>query len=560
MTQLGRGGWLALSAGALIVVLLATGVAFAFRSGALAEPAALASRGGTPTPRTAASGGASGVYREGLVGTPTMLNPLLADSRPDRDLSALLFSGLTRGDGRGGTAPDLASSWRVEEDGRRYIFTLRDDARWHDGQRVTSRDVLFTLRLIQDPAFPGDVGLADLWRTVNVETPDELTVVCTLPGVYAPFLAYTTIGILPAHLLGAVKAGDLPNEAFNLQPVGSGPYAFAGLDTARVEIALKRHDGYHGAKPELTELRFRFYPATPEALRGVQSGEVDGLGYVPPQYLADVGIIADRANVYGPSISGYTALFFNLKLPVFAEREVRQALALAVNREELVSQGLGGWGTPGDSPILPGSWAHTTEGVASYPFDPDRARRTLEEAGWQVGASGVREKGGQALAFTLLTDNDPGRVAVANLLAQQLGAVGCQVTVQPLAAGDVAQLLALRRFEAALSGWVGLASDPDPYQMWHSSQAESGYNFANYANPTVDEALAQARLTTDQDQRAAHYARFLQTFATDVPSLILYYPQYHFAVSKRVGNISLDPLDEPSDRFRSIAEWTLAEP
>lgn len=557
MRRLSRGGWFALVGGVLILALLVSGVVVAFQKGALTTRGENGLPGfGAPSPVSA-----TGIYREGLVGTPTMLDPLLATSQPDRDLSALLFNGLTRGDGRGGSQPDLARSWRIEDGGKRYVFTLRDDVTWHDGRKFTARDVLFTLQLIQDPGFPGDRALADLWRTVKVEAPNDYTIVCTLPNVYAPFLAYTTVGILPAHLLADVKAGDLPNEAFNLRPVGTGPFRFVNLDPNKVEIALQRYDGYFGAKPHLTGLRFRFYATTPAAIQGMQAGEVDGLGYVPAQYLgAAAQAIGATANIYGPSIAGYTALFFNLKLPVFATREVRQALALAVNRDELVKQGLGGWGTPGSSPILPTSWAYTTTGVTQYPFDPERARQMLEQAGWKVGASGAREKGGQALAFTLLTDNDPGRVAVANLLATQFGAIGCKVTVQAVAADVAAQALAQRQFEAALSGWVGLASDPDPYQMWHSSQADSGYNFANYSNPQADEALAQARLTVDRAKRAADYATFLKLFSEDVPSIVLYYPQYHFAVTKRVSGVSLDPLDEPSDRFRNIADWTIGPP
>lgn len=547
-------GAFALVGGALVLLLIGLGVAVAFQRGALSAPTPLLpSPGrGTPSPTLA-----DGVYREALVGTPTMLDPLLASSQPDRDLSALIFSGLTKTDGHGGNQPDLAASWKIEDGGKRYVFTLRQGVTWQDGQPFTSRDVLFTIRLLQDPAFPGDGALADLWRTVDVQTPDDHTVVCTLPNVYAPFLAYTTIGILPAHLLADVKAGDLPNEAFNLKPVGTGPFAFAGLDTDKVEITLRRNDHYYGQRPHLRELHFRFYPSTPDALRGVQSGAVDGIGYIPQEYLPDAASIADTANIYGPSIAGYTALFFNLKAPVFAPREVRQALALAVNRDELIKQALGGWATAGSSPILPTSWAYTTQGVTQYPFDPERAKQTLDQAGWKPGPDGVRAKGGQALAFTLVTSNDPARVAVANLLAQQFGAIGCKVAVQAVAPDQAAQQLAQRRFEAALFGWEGLASDPDPYQMWHSSQADSGYNFSGYSNPTVDDALAQARQTTDQAKRAQDYATFLKTFSEDVPSLILYYPQYHFAVSKRVSGVSLDPLDEPSDRFRTIADWTI---
>lgn len=549
MRALGRGGWLAVLCGVVILAVLGAGVFVAFDRGML-RGSLPGSQALTPTPPVP-----GGVYREAVVGTPSMLNPLLATSRVDRDLAALIFSGLTKTDAQGTVVPDLATSWKVEQDGRKYTFTLRDDATWHDGQPFTARDVLFTIRLLQDAGFPGGSALADFWRTVNVETPDERTVVCTLPKPYAPFLAYTGIGILPEHALAAVKAGDLPNDTFNLQPIGTGPFAFQALDTTRVEVALKRYDGFYGEKPRLEGLRFRAYATTPAAIQAVAQQDVDGIGYIAPQYLENAGAIAGQVNVYGPSVAGYTALFFNLKQPQFAAREVRQALALAVNRDEVVREGMKGWATAGDSPILPNSWAYAKQNWAT---DPARAAQILDAAGWKPGANGIRAKDGQTLAFTLLTDNDPLRVGVATVLARQFAAIGIQATVAPKGPEEMAQLLATRRFDAALSGWEGLAADPDPYQSWHSSQAENGYNFANWANPDADKALEDGRLTTDPDKRRAAYATFQQLFATEVPSLILYYPQYHFAVSTRVTGPNADPLNDPGERFRTIATWQIA--
>lgn len=549
MRSPGRGGWLAIFCALAIGAAIVGGVVVAFARGALGAPAAITSRLGTPT-----SNVPDGVYREATIGTPTMLNPLLAATRADRDLSALLFSGLTRTDASGKVVPDLAASWKVEEDGRRYTFTLREGVTWHDGQPFGARDVLFTIRLMQDAAFPGDPALADFWRTVAVETPDKRTVICTLPRSYAPFLAYTGVGILPAGKLAAVKAGDLANDPFNLRPIGTGAFAFEALDAAKVEVALRRYDRFYGAKPRLQGVRFRAYASTAAALQAVAQGEADGLGYIPPSALGAAGALGGTADVYGPSVAGYTALFLNLNSPQFAAREVRQALALATNRDEVVREGLKGWGTAGASPILPNSWAYAGQ---AWPTDPERARGLLDGAGWRVGAGGVREKGGQQLAFTLLTDNDPLRVGVAETLARQFAAIGVRATVAAKSPEELAQLLATRRYEAALSGWEGLAADPDAYQGWHSSQAETGYNFANWANPEADRALEDGRLTTDEAKRRVAYADFQKIFAVEVPSLILYYPQYHYAASKRLTGPNADPLNEPSDRFRNIAEWAL---
>jgi peptide/nickel transport system substrate-binding protein len=551
MRFLSRTGWLAVLLGALIVAAIALGAVLAYQKGSLPLVTGLKN---AATPTAAAP---QGSYREAVVGTPTMLNPLLATNQVDRDLSALLFSGLTRADARGAIVPDLAESWQVEEEGRRYRFTLRQGVTWHDGQPFTAEDVLFTIRLMQDPAFPGSPVLADFWRTVTVETPDDRTVICTLPRTFAPFLAYTGIGILPEHLLAAVKAGDLPNDPFNLQPVGTGPFAFEGLDTAKIEVALKPHAGYHGQKAQLAGLRFRAYPSTQAALQAITQGDVDGIGYIPARSLPQAGALSNTANVYGPSMAGYTALFLNLKRPVFAEREVRQALALATDRDALVKEGLQGWGTPGNSPILPSSWAYAAQ---PWPLDPAKAKQLLDGAGWTPGADGVRQKNNQRLEFQLLTDNDPARNAVANLIAAQYGALGAKVTVVVRTPEEVTQLIATRNYDSALSGWEGLASDPDPYQGWHSSQAETGYNFADWSNQQADQALEEGRLTTDEAKRKVAYATFQQRFAAEVPSLILYYPQYHFAVSKRIVGVTADPLDTPADRFRTIADWRFTEP
>jgi len=549
MRVLGRGGWLALIGAVVIIGAIVAGVAVAVARGAVCAPAVFGAGVGTPVVAP------SGVYREATVGTPTMLNPLLAQTRTDRDLSALLFNGLTRTDAAGNIQPDLATSWKVEGDGQRYTFTLRDGVTWHDGQPFGARDVLFTIRTIQDAAFTGDAGLADFWRTVSVATPDEHTVICTLSKPYAPFLAYTNLGILPQHLLAAVRPGDLAGASFNLQPVGTGPFAFGSLDTTTVEVVLKRFDGFYGQQARLQGLRFRSYGGASAAIGALGRGEIDGIGYIPPASLAEAGGVADGVNIYGPSVAGYTALFFNLKGPQFTAREVRQALALAVNRDELVRDGLKGWGTAGASPILPNSWAYAKQ---DWPNDPTRAAQLLDAAGWQVGADGTRAMGGQALAFTLLTDSDPLRTAVATILARQFGAIGVKVTVSAQSADALAQALAARRYDAALSGREGLAADPDPYSGWHSSQADTGYNFANWANADADKALEAGRLTTDPAKRKVAYATFQQLFASEVPSLILYYPQYHFAVSKRVSGPNADPLDVPSDRFRTIAGWQIA--
>jgi len=169
--------------------------------------------------------GRGGTYVEGIVGFSQYLNPLLSGyNEVDRDICALMFSGLTRLNERGEVEADLARGWEVTLDGLTYTFHLRSNAYWHDGTPVTSDDVVFTMGLLQDPDFPGppDLG-SQIWQTVTVEQVDRRTVRFTLSSPYALFLDYTTVGILPAHLLRGVQAADLPAVQFNLNLSGSYP-------------------------------------------------------------------------------------------------------------------------------------------------------------------------------------------------------------------------------------------------------------------------------------------------------------------------------------------------
>ncbi|HTC86340.1 MAG TPA: ABC transporter substrate-binding protein, partial [Candidatus Acidoferrum sp.] len=167
-------------------------------------------------------------YREGVVGRPASIDPLTAQTQVDRDLVALVFSGLTRLGPDGTVVPDLASAWTVGAKGKSYTFTIRPDARWQDGQPVTSADVLYTIRTLQDPAYSGPG--ASSWREVTVSAVDDLTVQFDLATAVGSFLQATTQPLLPAHLLSDVAAADLATAPFNDSPIGSGPYRLVSWD------------------------------------------------------------------------------------------------------------------------------------------------------------------------------------------------------------------------------------------------------------------------------------------------------------------------------------------
>jgi len=497
-----------------------------------------------------------GTYIEGVAGNPQMINPILCQSNPvDQDLVALIFTGLTRSDEKGEIVPDLAERWEVTQGGTVYTFYLRQDVVWHDGAPFTAADVVFTINAMQHPDYQGPSFLADMWRSVVVEQVDAYTVRFTLREPFAPFLDYTTIGILPAHILGSVPVKALGESKFNASPIGTGPFKVAEVSAQR--LLLVAFPDFYRPRPYLERLEFIFYPNEPSVFEARKRGEVMGIARVLPEYLKAVRE-DDSLTLYTAPLSGYNLVFLNLSRAIFQDRTVRQAMMWALNRQKLVDDILNGQGIVIHSPIMPSSWAYAP-GVQQYRYDPRKARDLLEEAGWfDDNRDGVRERGSLKLEFTLATnDDDPVRVRLIQEISAQLAAVGIRATPEAVGWEElVGQRLRLRRYDAVLGGWQNLPPDPDPYPYWHSSQAnENGLNFANYISEEADLLLQDARATTDKAQRADSYRRFQELFASDVPSILLYQPVYNYAVDTRVRGVQVGPMINSSDRFRTIAQW-----
>ncbi len=497
-----------------------------------------------------------GTYVEGIAGNPYAINPILCQSNPvDADLVSLIFTGLTRVNEKGEIVPDLARRWEITRGGTAYTFHLREDVRWHDGAPFTADDVVFTVNTIKDPDFHGAPSLSEMWRTVVVEKIDTYTVRFVLREPFAPFIDYTTVGILPAHILGSASVEALEESKFNASPVGTGAFKIGEVSARRVLLVV--NDDFYRSRPYLERLEFVFYPNAPAVFEARGRGEIDGIARVLPQHLEPIRQ-DDTLNLYSAPLSGYNMVFLNLDRVIFQERAVRQAMMWALDRQSLVDDVLKGQGVVLHSPVLPRSWAYHDE-VPNYEHDPKKAIALLEEEGWfDDDDDGVRERGDLRLEFEIATnEDDPTRVALIEAISEQLATVGIRAVPRTVSWEDlVGQSLRLRRFDAVLSGWQNLPSDPDPYPYWHSSQVdEDGLNFARYMSEEADAILAQARATADQEQRAALYREFQELFARDVPSLLLYQPVYSYAVDARVKDVQVGPMFDASDRFRTIDRW-----
>lgn len=511
-----------------------------------------------------------GSYREGIVGEPRFLNPVLSPANDaDRDLTRLIFAGLMRYTAEGRLEPDLAERLEASQDGKIYTFTLRENLLWHDGVPLAAEDVLYTISLIQNPEYRSPIRVS--WQGIRVEAPDPRTIKMTLPNAYAPFLETATLGILPKHLWEKIPAKNFSLADLNLKPIGAGPYRFVKFQkdrSGRLKVFELEAVRANGKAPYLRNLTLRFYPTEEEAITGLNRGEVDGISFVSAQNRERLRR-PSTLDVHAIRLPRYYGVFFNQpESRAFAEKPVRQALNIATNREELMAKVIQGEGTALASPILPGLLGHAPN-ITPPPFSIEEANRVLEATGWKdANGDGLREKvfvSGTGkkrkeetvpLEFTLTTTQSADLIQVGTLLKETWEKLGAKVSLEVASFTDIqANVIRPRRYQALLFGEV-TAIDPDPFPFWHSSQKKDpGLNLALYGSKTVDKLLEEARQSADPNLRAAKYAEFQRQLAEDLPAIFLYSPHYLYPVSKSIKGVTTTLIAEPSQRFADIANW-----
>lgn len=505
-----------------------------------------------------------GTYVESIGGYPQSLNPLLSYySDADRDVVSFVFSGLTRLATNGEVEPDLATGYEISADGITYTFQLRRNVVWHDGYPFTADDVLFTVGLLQDPDYPGPSDIGELWRSVSVRKVDDFSVEFALTEPYAPFLDYTTVGILPEHRLVNVGAAELPQLTFNREPIGTGPFRLTDVELGEGHIAaitLRRFPRYYGRSGYLENVILRFYPSYRAAFEAYQDGTVEGVSRIPVELLAEAWS-EPGLRLYSAPTAEMAIIYLNQlvtdTLP-FGDVQVRQALMYGLDRQQLVDGVLLGQALLPETPLIPGTWAYSTSGVPLYGYDQDRALALMSEAGWRRdGVTGtLRNAEGIPLAFSLVVSNDSVDRAVGEAVAMQWQTLGVSVTVETVPSLALTGVLDSRTYEAALARLI-MSGDPDPYPLWHETQAlpGQGQNYAGYANREISELIERARITARRDERMALYAQYQQAFMREVPALPLYIPVYTYAVDARVNGGQIGPLMSSGDRFLTVADW-----
>lgn len=511
-----------------------------------------------------------GTIVEGVLNTPARINPLLATSEvgteADRDITALVYSGLLRSDGNNGFIPDLAESYEVSADGLTYTFILKPKLKWHDGKKITASDIVFTIKTAQDGRMKSPKRAN--WDSVGVEQIDDLTVRFTLKKPYTPFLENATLGILPEHIWKNIDYNRFDTNKYNREPIGSGPYKFNSLETVTkdgdkipVSYTLKSFNDFALGKPNITTIKFVFFRSEEALVQAVKVGSVGAINSISPESAKKLSALSYR--IESTPLPRVLAVFFNqVEQPLFADSSVRRALALAVDKNGIIERALSGYGVALDSPLPPGTAGYdVADGEKSHEENLASARAILEKAGWSFASSTNSwtkkvKKETQTLAFELATSEATELKTVAGELKTSWEALGVPVTIRVFATGDLKETIVRpRKFEALFFGQV-LGIGGDPYPFWHSSQRlDPGLNIAGYANTKVDKILDDARTETDALNRSKLYLSFSNEITKDSPAVFMYAPEFLYVVPKNLKGISLGSITTASERFLDIHKW-----
>lgn len=507
-----------------------------------------------------------GVLKEGIVGTPRFISPILAISDADRDLTTLVYSGLMRVSENNQLTPDLAESYEMSKDGLCYVFTLKPDMKWSDGKPLTADDVVFTIDLIKNNQTKSPKRAS--WEGVSTEKIDERKVQFCLQKIYAPFLENTTMGIMPKHIWKDLPIEQLSLSDFNIKPVGSGPYKIQSISKNSSGITtsytLNANKNFALHQPYIETLILKFYPSENKLIEGYGKNEIDSLSAVSPKNVADIKKGESTLKTYLlPRVFG---VFFNQdNAKIFTDKEVKRALDLGVDKELIVKEVLKGFGVALDGPLPPATRGIAAERETNYEKDLAQAKTILENAGWKMNNEGVREKTTKnkknkketaKLEFSLSTSNVEELNQTAQLLKEMWGKLGAKVDVRVYEIGDLEQnVIRPRKYNALLFG-ESMSRDPDPFAFWHSSQRnDPGLNIALYTNISVDKILEDARAIFDQTKREAKYEQFQKEISKDSAAVFLYSPDFIYLLPNYVKNVNGDRIVMPSDRFINIHNW-----
>lgn len=503
-----------------------------------------------------------GTLTEGVVGIPRFVNPALAITRADQDTVSLLYSGLLRIDTNGNLVPDIAESITLSEDGTQYNIVVRKDRTFHDGTPITARDVSYTIKLVQDADLKSP--LRGNWNDVGIKEVNEYELQVILSEPYAPFIENFTIGIMPQHIWSSLPIEQLPFSQHNTEPIGSGPFKIKqikrdalGLISSYVlepAITGNRH-------PNLAAIELVFFQNESDLEKAFSEKQINSSVYLPNERIANLDPELQIINQPMPRVFG---IFLNQnRSAALRDKAAREALNIAIDRNDLITKVLSGYGVPTTKPILDTNIAlesSSTEAGVNATSSLTLARETLLAGGWKQNDLGFWEKkinqNTETLSLTIKTSNSSLFDRTVNLVSDSWRQLGVEVQIEQYEQSDLVQsVIRTRDFQALLFG-LDMNRTQDLYPFWHSSQKDDpGLNISQYTNIAVDRLLEKTKNSQDQAERQQLLQEISNAISEEVPAIMLFAPSMVYVLDKSIITTPMTAIGRPSDRFMNVSDW-----
>ena len=481
---------------------------------------------------------AESVVQRRLEGEPKTLNSLLATTDPENVVLALLERNLLEYDEKLDLVPGLAESVEVSPDRRTYTVRLRPDLRWEDGRPLTAEDVAFTIRTLVDPKTPA-LSRKSYWEGLDrVEVDDGRTARVVFKEPYAGRIQAFNLPLLPA---AAYQGTDVNTNPRNRAPLANGPYRLGRWEAGRT-LELVRNTQYVGERAGPEMIVFRVVPENAAAFQALLAGELHEMRVT---YEQKTRLEADASCSARPLLFdelGYSYIGWKNDHPLFSSPKVRRALTMLIDREAIARTLYGGLARPATGPIPPGLWPYDPS-IEPWPYDPKKAAALLDEAGFRTGTDGVRRRGSERFAFSLLLGaGSELQRQITEVVQQSFRTAGIEMTIRPMEWAAFASKVDAGDFEAAILAF-SLDPNPDLSVYWHSSQrAPNGWNTSGYANPKADALMDRLRTTFDRDEARRLYAELLRVIHEDEPVTFLHNVKTRWGLSKRLEDVRSSPI------------------
>lgn len=456
---------------------------------------------------------------------PGRLNPLIATDSASSEIAGWIFNGLLTYDKNGKLIPELAQSYKFI-DATHLYFKLKKGVTWSDGKPLTSKDIIATYEMAISPkVFSPTAQEFRFVKSVRALSAYEVEVVYTQP--YYKALSLWTQAIIPAHKFPPNE--DVMTSSFNKKPIGSGPFVLKSFEIGK-EIVLEKNNNYFLHPPFIDKVVYHFAPDPSGAFLMLKTRKVDIQSLTPLQVERQISEeIKKNYRIVEESANAYTYLGFNLRDKKFQSKEVREALSLAINRQEIIDIVHFGHAKICTGPFMPRTFAFNDK-VQPPKQNISRAKHLLLKAGYNEQ---------KPLTFTLSTSSsNTSRLYVAQILQHQLAKVGVKMSIKVMEwQAFLNTVVEPRKFDAVLLGW-SMGMVPDAYSLWHSqSDAKGGFNLVGYKNTQVDRLIELSEKTVDETKQGEIYHKLFATISDDLPYLFLYIPSSITAINKKIKGV-----------------------